>query len=259
MLCIDGRKMQLKPLRLKWLGVDYGMSLMSPYGLRNELNFGSIMKDLGKPEQIAEKIHRYRRLKEKYGSYNALKQGHREEILEYVFDGDQEAMDVFTRYETELLIPGKDVVHTLPWLRDQGIVLDIVAEGIKTLGRISPHQILIFLAQKRFTQYFRYIFTPLGRIDLADSKLGIDLSCQGKTKEAGTLWDYLVDDLTKQGFKINECAIIGDRPLTDIEPTRKRGFRTIQFAGIKDWGNSPDAEYKIYSWSELRDFVVGVK
>ena len=251
--------MPLKPLRLKWLGVDYGMCLMSPDGLRNELNFGSIMKDLGRPEQIAEKVHRYRRLKEKYGSYNAIKQGHREEILEYVFGGDTEAMDVFTRYETELLIPGRGAVNTLPWLREQGIALDIVAEGIKTLGRISPHQILTFLAHKRLTQYFRYIFTPLGRIDLADSELSIDLSCQGKTKESGTLWDYLVENLTKRGFEIDKCAIIGDRPLTDIEPTRKRGFHTIQFAGARDWGNSPDAEYKVYSWSELRDFVMGTR
>ncbi len=249
--------MVFKPLRLRWLGVDFGQCLMSPSGLRNELNFGSIMKDLGRPDEIAEKIRRYRRLKEKYGSMGAIKEGHRNEILEYVFDGDTEAMAVFGKYETELLSLGRGAVDTLPWLRDQGIELDLVAEGKKTLGPITSHQVFTFLRVKGLTQYFRFVTMPIGKTDLLD--FSTDLSCEGKTKESGTLWDCVIEDLTKRGFKIDECAVIGDKLVTDIEPTRKRGFHTIQFAGYVDGGDSADAEYKVYSWSELKDFVVGVK
>jgi FMN phosphatase YigB (HAD superfamily) len=251
------RKVSLKPLRIRWLGVDYGQCLMSPAGLRNELNFGSIMKDLGRPHEIAEKIHRYRRLKEKYGSIGAIKEGHRDEILNYVFDGDEEATAVFEKYEHELLSLGRGVADTLPWLREQGIELDIVAEGKKTLGPITSVDVIKFLKNKGLTQYFSFAIMPIGKTDLAD--FSVDLSTEGKTKQSGALWDYIVENLTKRGFKIDECAVIGDKLATDIEPSRKRGFHTIQFAGYVDYGDSADAEYKVFSWSELKDFVVGAK
>jgi len=76
-------------LNIKWLGVDFGQCIMDPKGLRNPLMFGEIMRDMSKPEQINEKIHKYRRMKEKYVTYGFLKEGHRPEIQEYVLDGDK--------------------------------------------------------------------------------------------------------------------------------------------------------------------------
>ena len=40
-------------LYLKWLGVDFGQCIMDPRGLRNPLVFNDIMKELGRPEEIA--------------------------------------------------------------------------------------------------------------------------------------------------------------------------------------------------------------
>jgi len=81
-------------LNIKWLGVDFGQCIMDPSVLRNPLMFGEIMRDLGRPEEIAERIHRYRRMKEKYQNYSLIKEGHRPEIREYILlrwkDGIQE-------------------------------------------------------------------------------------------------------------------------------------------------------------------------
>ena len=66
---------------VKWCGFDFGQCLMDLSGLRNYLVVGDVCKELGEPELIAERIHRYRVLKEKYGSYGAIKEGHRDEIL----------------------------------------------------------------------------------------------------------------------------------------------------------------------------------
>jgi hypothetical protein len=67
-------------MEVKWCGFDFGQCIQNPGGLRNPLVFGDIYKELGKPELIPEKIRRYRILKEKYGSYGRIKEGHRDEI-----------------------------------------------------------------------------------------------------------------------------------------------------------------------------------
>ena len=46
---------------VKWVGFDYGQCIMEPGGLRNPLVLGDICKQLGEPEMVAERIHRYRR------------------------------------------------------------------------------------------------------------------------------------------------------------------------------------------------------
>lgn len=244
-------------LNLRWLGFDYGQCMMDPVGLRNPVMFGEIMRELGRPEEIAETMHRYRRMKETYGTYGFIKEGHKPEILEYVFDGDEEAMALFDKYEIGLLLPGKGFVETLPWLREQGIRMDIVAEGKKTLGPITSVAILPFLQNNGLTQYFGYLYMPMGKINLADSS--VDLSCQGKDKTSGTLYEYIIEDLAKQGIKVDECAMIGDKLTTDIEQPRKRGFHTIQFTGCVDMGSSEYAEYRVNSFLELKDFVRGIK
>ena len=73
---------------VKWVGFDFGQCIMEPGGLRNPRLFSELYKELGKPELIPDKVRKYRRLKEKYGSYGGLKEGHRDEIHSYVLDGE---------------------------------------------------------------------------------------------------------------------------------------------------------------------------
>lgn len=244
-------------LNLKWLGFDYGQCMMDPGGLRNPLMFGEILRELGRPEEIAEKIYRYHRMKETYITYGFIKEGHRPEILEYVFDGDEEAMALFNKLEIELLLLGKGLTEILPWLREQGIKLDIVAEGKKTMGPITSDAVWTFLEVHGLRHYFDNMYTPARKVNLTDGS--IDNSTQGRDKTSGTLYDYIIEDLGKQGIKVDECAMIGDKLTTDIEQPRKRGFHTIQFTGYIDMGSSEFAEYKVNNFLELKDFVRGIK
>jgi len=244
-------------LNIKWLGVDFGQCLMDPRGLRNPLMFGEIMRDLGRPEEIAERIHRYRRMKEKYQNYSLMKEGHRPEIREYVFGNDDEAWELFSEYEQRLLMPADGIADTLAWLREQGIICDVVAELKKTLGPIGSDHVTMFLQRQGLSQYFDYFYSPSGRVRLSDGKA--DFGCQGKDKTSGTMYDYLLEDLARRGINIDECAIIGDKLSTDIEPSRRRGFHTIQFTGYIDMGPSEYAEYRVESFPQVKEFVKGVK
>lgn len=64
-------------LNLRWLGFDFGQCMSDPVGLRNPLMFGGIMRELGRLEEIAERIHRYHRMKETYGTYGYIREGPR--------------------------------------------------------------------------------------------------------------------------------------------------------------------------------------
>lgn len=125
------------------------------------------------------------------------------------------------------------------------------------MGPITSVPVWSFLQNNGLTQYFGYLYMPMGKIDLADKS--IDLSCQGKDKTSGTLYDYLVEDLAKHAIKVDECAMIDDKLTTDIEEPRKRGFHAIQFTGYIDYGSSEYAEYKVKSFLQLKDFVRGPK
>ncbi len=110
-------------MEVKWCGFDYGQCIMEPGGLRNPLLFGDLYKKLGKPELIPDKIRKYRVLKEKYGSYGRIKEGHRDEIYSFVLDDDPEAIELFGEKEQELLDMGEGLVDALDYLQVQGIEL----------------------------------------------------------------------------------------------------------------------------------------
>lgn len=240
-------------LYLKWLGFDFGQCIMDPRGLRNPLFFNDIMKELGRPEEIPEKIHRYRRMKEKYVTYSGIKEGHKDKILSYVFDGDEEAMEIFNRKEQEELSTGDYLAETLQYLRDKGIVCDVVSEMKKTLGPVGSDMITKFLHNKGIIKYFDYFYSPLARINLTE--MTADYEIKGKTKASGELYDYLIEDLARRGIELEHACMIGDKIRTDIEPPRKKGFHTIQFTGYKDFGPTEYAEFRVESFSELKDFV----
>lgn len=244
-------------IEVKWVGFDFGQCLMDPSGLRNYLVIGDVCKEIGEPERIDERIHRYRVLKEKYGSYGATKEGHRDEILKYVFENNAEAMEIFGVKEQEYLKVPEGTEEVLQYLRDQGIERAVVAELKKTLGPIGTDNVTRFLKKNNLLDYFDQVITPQGCVELRDGS--VDLRYKGKTKEEGTLYDELSKDLLKRGIQTSEAVMIGDKLWTDISPAKKRGFRTIQYIGYINYGSSQDADFVISDFHGLKEIIKGVK
>lgn len=235
-------------LEVKWAGFDYGQCIMEPGGLRNPLVFGDIYKALGRPELAAEKIYKYRVLKEKYGSYGAIKEGHRDEIYSYVLDGDPEAITLFSAKEQAYLDMAEGLEEALEALQGMGIELQVVSEMKKTLGPVGTDIVSRFLKERGLVRFFRELVTPQGKIDLVDDS--VDDRYKGSTKKEGTLYKLLAEELATRGIAPHEAVMIGDKPETDIEPARANGFKTIQYTGFTYLGPS-NADIVISSFAEL--------
>jgi len=239
-------------MEVKWCGFDYGQCIMEPGGLRNPLLFGEIYKDLGRPELIPEKIYKYRVLKEKYGTYSSIKEGHRDEIYSYVLDDDPEAIELFSKNEQLLLDMGEGLEDALQYLQDKGIELMVVSEMKKTLGPVGTDIVSRFLKNRGLVKYFKKLVTPQGKIDLLDDT--VDLKYKGFTKKEGTLYDVLAEELRDQGIEPSEAVMVGDKPATDINPAHDRGFKTIKYTGFIDLGDSK-ADLEIAHFSELKKIL----
>ncbi|BBO85975.1 hypothetical protein DSCO28_65410 [Desulfosarcina ovata subsp. sediminis] len=239
-------------MEVKWCGFDYGQCIMEPGGLRNPLLFGDIYKTLGKPELIPDKIKKYRVLKEKYGSYGRIKEGHRDEIYSYVLDDDPEAVELFSTKEQELLDMGEGMEAALAYLQNQGIELQVVSEMKKTLGPVGTDIVSRFLKRRGLVKYFKELVTPQGKINLVDDS--VDPKYKGHTKKAGTLYDVLAEELRERGISVDEAVMIGDKPATDINPAHERGFKTIKYTGFIDLGPSK-ADVEISHFSELIQLI----
>ena len=236
-------------MEVKWCGFDYGQCIMEPGGLRNPLLFGDIYKKLGKPELIQDKIRKYRILKEKYGRYGRIKEGHRDEIYSFVLDDDPEAIELFSEKEQELLELGKGLEEALDFLQSQGIELQVVSEMKKTLGPVGTDIVSRFLKRRGLVKYFKELITPQGKINL--EKDSIDLRYKGYTKKDGTLYEVLAQELKERGIESHEAVMVGDKPETDIDPAHERGFKTIKYTGFIDLGESK-ADRVIQSFGELK-------
>jgi FMN phosphatase YigB (HAD superfamily) len=240
--------------KVKWCGFDFGQCIMEPGGLRNPLVFGDICKELGKPELIPDKMRRYRILKEKYGTYGRIKEGHRDEIHSYVLDNDPEAIELFSEQEQKRLAIAEDLIDALEYLKSQGIELQVISEMKKTLGPVGTDLVSKFLKGKGLVRYFKELITPQGKIDLQYDTL--DPRYKGRTKKDGSLYDVLVQELKERGIAPQEAVMVGDKPETDIDPAHDRGFKTIQYTGYYDFGNSK-ADVVIGSFEELKNIVKG--
>jgi FMN phosphatase YigB (HAD superfamily) len=243
-------------IEVKWMGFDFGQCLMDTRGLRSHLVIGDVCKELGEPELIDERIHKYHILKEKYENYSVLKEGHRDQIIEYVFDNNFNAQELFVEKEQEHLIAGKGLEETLRYLTDQGIKLSVVSELKKTLGPVDTNVISRFLTRKGLMKYFKYILSPLGLVDVNTGFVYL-LKYKDKTKEEGTIYDELVQDLRIRGVDVSEAVMVGDKLWTDIIPAKKRGLITIQYTGYIDMGPCEYADFRISDFREIKDFVKG--
>ena len=239
-------------MEVKWCGFDYGQCIMEPGGLRNPLLYGNLYKKLGKPELIPDKIRKYRMLKEKYGTFSLIKEGHRDEIYGFVLDDDQEAIDLFGQLEQDLLDMGDGLEGALDYLQAQGIELQVVSEMKKTMGAVGTDIVSRFLKRRGLVKYFKELVTPQGKITLEDNS--IDLKYKGFTKKEGTLYDVLIQELKERGIEPHEAVMVGDKPETDIDPAHDRGFKTIQYTGFIDLGESK-ADMVIHSFDELKEIL----
>ena len=239
-------------MEVKWCGVDYGQCIMEPGGLRNPRMFGDLYKILGRPELIPEKIRKYRILKEKYGSFSLIKEGHRDEIHSYVLDDDPEAIALFSDLEQELLDMGDGLEDALIYLQGQGIELQVVSEMKKTLGPVGTDIVSLFLKRKGLVKYFKEVVTPHGKVNL--EKDTVDPRYKGHTKKSGALYDVLAEELKERGIETHEAVMVGDKPETDIDPAHDRGFKTIQYKGFIDLGESK-ADIIIHSFEELKNIL----
>ncbi|HAX18311.1 MAG TPA: hypothetical protein DCY00_06930 [Actinobacteria bacterium] len=242
-------------IEVKWVGFDFGQCLMDTGGLRTYLIVGDVCKELGEPELIDERVHKYHILKEKYDNYSVLKEGHRDEIIDYVFDGNYDASELFLEKEQEYLIAGKGLEETLCYLTDQKIKLSVVSELKKTLGPVDTNVICRFLNRKGLIKYFRYIVSPLGLVEINSGSL--NSKYKGKTKEAGTIYDELAMDLKERGVDVSEAVMVGDKLWTDIIPAKKRGFWTIQYTGYIDMGFSEYADFRVSDFRQIKNLVKG--
>jgi FMN phosphatase YigB (HAD superfamily) len=242
-------------IKAKWVGFDFGQTLMDTRRMRNYLVIGDTCKELGEPELIGERVHKFHAVKEKYGSYTAVGEAHSDEVMAYVFDNKHEAQEILPVAKQRHLFMAKGLKETLCYLVDEGISLSVVAELKKTLGPMGTDVVSRFLDKHNLRGYFENIVCPQGKFDLNSGF--VDLRYKGKTKEEGTIYDVLALDLKQQGIDVSEAAIIGDKLSTDILPAKQRGFVTIQYTGYIDMGMSRDADFRIFDFCELKTIITG--
>jgi phosphoglycolate phosphatase-like HAD superfamily hydrolase len=125
----------------------------------------------------------------------------------------------------------------------------MVSEMKKTVGPVGTDIVSRFLKRRGLLKYFKKLVTPQGKIDLENDS--IDPRYKGCTKKEGTLYDVLSQDLKERGIESHEAVMVGDKPETDIDPAHDRGFKTIQYTGFIDLGESK-ADLVIHSFKEIK-------
>jgi FMN phosphatase YigB (HAD superfamily) len=245
-------------MEVKWAGFDFGQCLMHGTRERTYWMIGDMSKELGEPELVDERCHRWRTLKEKYGGYGPIKARHRPEIISYIFNDRPKAKDVFTNIERGYFTLEGSAIDTIKHLRAQNIEVSIVSEMRTTLGGIGSDETTEFLKSRNLLEYFDELISTQGKVNLRTGALDMEYQGSAKFEPEGTLYDILAKDLQKRGIKPSEAVMIGDTPGSDIHPAQKRGFKAIQYVGFVNQGPSR-AEFTIRQFSELKDILKGVR
>ncbi len=236
----------------RWVGIDFGQTLMDSSPERTYWMIGDTSKQLGEPELVDERCLRWRMMKEKYGSYPVIKEKARPEIMSYVFDDAPGVTEIFSRVEQKYLKVADGAIEAIKYLREQGIIVSIVAELKRTLGPIGTDMVSRFLVKQGVIEYFDELISPQGKIDLRTGET--DLSYKGSSKEVGDLYDVLAADLRARGIEPEDAVIVGDKEWSDITPAQKRGFQAIQYSGYIFHAPS-NASCEIRHLSELKNII----
>lgn len=242
-------------IRVKWIGIDFGNSLTNSSSERTYWMIGDISKELGEPDLVQERCHRWRAMKEKYGSYNTIKESYRPEAIKYVFHNNKQAAEIFIKAEMKYLKLADNSLNTLKYFKDMGIEVSIVTELKETILPLEDDLVLPFLRHHNAQYYFTDIITPKGKINISTGDF--DSRYLGKSKEAGDIYDVLVEDLYKKNIKPSEAVMVGDTPWSDITPAKQRGFSTILYTGYIDRGPC-ESDFVIDDFTKLKSHIIPV-
>ena len=86
-------------MEAKWIGIDFGQTLMDSSPERTYWMIGDTSKELGEPHLVELRCHRWRTMKERYGTWPIIKEKHRPELVSYVFDDRPGAGEIFSVIE----------------------------------------------------------------------------------------------------------------------------------------------------------------
>lgn len=242
-------------IEARWVGIDFGQTLCDTSPERTYWLIGDTSRELGEPELVDARCYRWRTMKEKYGSWSAIKEGHRDEIASYVFDGRPGAAEIFACKEQRFTKLADGCLEAIAYLRDQGIAVSVVAELKRTFGPIGTDQVSRFLRAQNVIDYFDELISPLGKVDLRDNS--VDERYRGLSKEVGDIYDLLAEDLAKRGIRTSEAVMVGDKEWSDLTPAQRRGFKAVHYMGFTNQGPS-NADATIRHFSELKTVVKGV-
>ena len=239
-------------LLIKWMGIDMGECLMDVTPRRGHLLTGDTTKALGKPELTASRYHKWCVMIEKYGSLPVILERHKLELLDHVFDSDPAAGEVFLGVEQEYLGLAPGAEQALSYLRGEGISLSVVTAARTSPGPMDHSCEFRFLERHGVSTYFDALVTPRGSMRMTDRM--VDTRYEGTSKEDGTIYEALAEDLAARGIAPGEAAMMGDKEWTDIKPAKERGFKTILYTGYICRGPT-EADLVIGRFDELKHKV----
>ena len=216
----------------KWVGIDFGQTLMDSSPERTYWMIGDTSKELGEPELVEERCHRWREMKEKYGSYPVIKEKARPETMTYVFDDRPGVAEIFSRIEQKYLKVADGAIDAIKYLRDQGIEVSIVAELKRTLGPIGTDMVSKFLIKQGVIEYFDELISPQGKIDLRTGEA--DLQLQGHLQGGGRPLRRARRRPALAGDRAARTPImVGDKQWSDISASPEAWFPGHPLFGLR--------------------------
>lgn len=233
-------------MKVRWVGFDFGQCIMDSRNRKVEYWMAAVFIDEEeeRPGIIDEKVRLYRELIGKYGDFRRLHEKGRHEVEEEVLEKNPCLIRKYYEVEQKLLTPADGVYEALRHLKSRGYRIDVVSD------MAALNTIVGFLNNYNLRSFFTNIYSPAGVVR-EDGR--IDDSFKGVSKEDGSIFERLREELEGQGIPVSKAVIIGDHPVKDIEMARKYGFLTIHYAAKEK--PSEIADHVITNFRQLIDIL----
>ena len=233
-------------MKIKWVGFDFDQCIMDSRNRKVEYWMAAVFIDEEKERAgiIDEKVGLYRELIEKYGDFRRLHEKGRHEVEEKVLENNPCLIRRYYEVEQKLLKPADGIYEALRHLKSRGYRIDVVSD------MAAINTIVSFLNNYNLRNFFSNIYSPAGVVR-EDGQ--IDDSFKGVSKEDGSIFERLREELEEQDISASEAVIVGDHPVKDIEMARKYGFVTIHYAAKEK--PSELADHVITDFRQLIDIL----